>query len=99
MDGMREIHDTRIEHGVESVIFSGIVTRKCRPDIEEKRLLANALLKDACETDWCSNGRYVDNSNIVYNDLYKDGLHLVENGSVKLANNILNCVNNNNARK
>ena len=76
------------------MIFSSIVIRKCRRDIEEKRLLENSLLKgyvkwSGLEVGW----HYVDNGNIFYSDLYSDGLHLVENGSIKLANNILNFVN------
>ena len=46
-----------------------------------------------CETEWV-HGHFVDNSNILYIDLYSDGLHLIESGNVKLANNILLCVNN-----
>ena len=93
VDGMRGIFETCREHGVENVIFSSIVIRKCRRDIEEKRLLVNSLLKGLCEMEWVGNGIFVDNGNIFYSDLYTDGLHLVESGSIKLANNILRCVN------
>ena len=93
VDGFTDIFNTCREHGVEQVIFSSIVIRKCRRDIDEKRLLVNSLLKGLCELEWVGNGNFVDNDNIYLSDLYTDGLHLVESGSIKLANNILNYVN------
>ena len=36
---------------------------------------------------------YLDNDNVTFDKLYKDGVHLVENGSIVLANNILNFLN------
>ena len=93
VDGFKEIYETCREYGVEHIIFSSIVIRKCRRDIEEKRLVVNTLLKGLCETEWIGSGNYVEHSNLFLLDLYTDGLHLVESGSIKLANNILNCVN------
>ena len=93
---MKEVNETCLEHGVETVIFSNIVVRKCRKDIQEKRLLVNSLLKEMCEMGSFINTHFVDNGNIFYNDLYTDGLHLLESGSTKLANNILKCINSTN---
>ena len=41
---------------------------------------------------------YVNNNNISFNDICGDRVHLEESGSVKLANNILNVLNNFNSR-
>ena len=51
-------------------------------------------MRELCGEGIC-NAQYVDNNNIIDADLYVDGLHLVESGSVKLANNILRVLNNN----
>jgi hypothetical protein len=90
---MREFYYSCMSHGVEKVIFSDIIVRKGRRDIEEKLLLVNSLLKDICDRDWVVNACLIENTNIYRSDLFTDGLHLVEGGSIKLANNILNCVN------
>ena len=88
------IYDTCREYGVETVMFSSVVIRKCRRDIEEKRVTVNQLLEVMCSTEWAEHACFINNSNILYIDLYTDALHLVETGSAKLANNILMCVNN-----
>ena len=97
VDSMGEIFKTCMDYGVETVIISSIVIRRCRNNIEEKRLTVNSLLKTKCETvgEGGVKAYFVDNGNILYEDLYTDGLHLVESGTVKLANNILVSVNNN----
>ena len=94
--GMEEIYETCMSHGVETIIFSGIVYRRGRQDVEEKRLFVNSILECRCRSEWLHNTKFVVNSNILDTDLYKDGLHLIESGTIKLANNILNCININN---
>ena len=91
LEGMQDIRETCLEHGVETIIFSGIVFRRCKKEIEEKRLTLNLLLREMCES--VENVFFVNNDNIFNEDLYTDGLHLVETGTVKLANNILRCIN------
>ena len=95
VEGLVAIRETCMNYGVEDVYISGIVVRRCREKIEEKRQLANSLLRDLCEGEWASNTTFIENGNILYTDLYTDGLHLVESGSVKLANNFLEILNNN----
>ena len=84
-----------ISYGVESIVFSGIVFRKCRVDIQEKRISVNRILDELCASEWCADTHFVLNDNILDSDLFTDGLHLVERGTVKLANNILQCINRN----
>ena len=48
---MEGIYKTCISYGVERVIFSGIVFRRARVDIEQKRLLVNALLRSMCQVE------------------------------------------------
>ena len=51
----------------------------------------NRLLKNLCDV----NGYfYIDNGNITRNQLFKDGLHLLENGKQLLAQNfVTNIIN------
>ena len=80
---MADVWETCLQYGVEQVILSGIVFRRCRDHIERKRLLINSLIKVLCEDEWVCNTRFVDNSIVFDCDLHIDGLHLVEGGSVK----------------
>ena len=51
----------------------------------------NFLLKQICE----ENGYFfIDNSNIEIRDLWKDGIHLIESGKTKLAENFIYFLNN-----
>ena len=52
---------------------------------------ANFLLKQICE----ENGYFfLDNCNIEIRDLRKDGIHLLESGKTKLAENFIYFLNN-----
>ena len=51
----------------------------------------NVILKQMCEE---CNYTYIDNNNILKSDLWKDGLHLRDQGLTKLGNNIINSINN-----
>ena len=46
----------------------------------------NFLLKQICEEDGYF---FIDNSNIEITDLRKDGIHLLESGKTKLAENFI----------
>ena len=46
----------------------------------------NFLLKQICEEDGYF---FIDNSNIEITDLWKDGIHLLESGKTKLAENFI----------
>ena len=51
----------------------------------------NFLLKQICEEDGYF---FIDNSNIEITDLWKDGIHLLESGKTKLAENFIYFLNN-----
>ena len=80
---------TSRKHGAKNIVISSIVTRR-GVNLDRKRKEANMLLKDMCVKE---GFYYLDNDNVTFDKLYKDGVHLVENGSIVLANNILNFLN------
>ena len=77
------------QHGVNQVFISSIICRN-RKFLNDKVKKVNFLLRLLCnEHDF----KFIDNSNINESDLCEDGLHLVECGKVKLANNYINSLN------
>ena len=92
-DEMENIYESCRSFNVECVVFSGIVYRRGSKDMEEKRLFINSFLERKCETEWAGYARFINNDNILACDLFKDGVHLVESWNIKLANNILYCIN------
>ena len=85
--------ETCIEFGVGKIIFSGITIRRNGDEVEGKRREVNSLLKTLCEE---RGFIYINNENITIYDVEnkpRDKVHLLESGSVKLANNILRCLN------
>ena len=76
---------TSRKHGAKNIVISSMVTRR-GVNLDRKRKEVNMLLKDM-------SFYYLDNDNVMFDKLYKYGVHLVENGSVILANNILNFLN------
>ena len=82
-------------YGVKRVIFSGITNRWDGKRIEEKRLEINRILRRLCENQGYT---YIDNDNIDLNDVVNtrfDHVHLLDSGTIKLANNVLNVLNYN----
>ena len=93
-----EISLTCMNHGVERIIFSRVIRRRTRRNyIKEKRCYINSLLEGMCSRGWKTDKGiltdFVCNDNILEVDLDHGGLHLEESGSIKLANNILMCIN------
>ena len=89
----KEIIDTAKiceNHGVQQVLISGIVTRKQGyMDVRRKEL--NTLLRDMCyELGYI----YIDNDNITHDHLFRDGVHLNNDGSEILSGNFLHSLNN-----
>jgi hypothetical protein len=82
---------TAISFGVNSILVSGLVLRRNGVPLEIKRKNVNAILKEHCTLN--SSFTYIDNDNITLDDLYEDRVHLIESGSIKLANNFINAVN------
>ena len=86
--------DTCEEFNVGRIIFSGITGRRCSREGEIKRREINSLLRSGCvERGYC----FINNDeNIVLSDIENkpyDKVHLLESGSIKLANNILRVLN------
>ena len=52
----------------------------------------NGLIKGICKVERCF---YVSNDNITHANVFKDGLHLLDNGKQILANNFVFNVNRN----
>ena len=73
--------------GVNNVIVSGLTNR---PSFQSNINEINRLLQLNAGTH---NYKYLDNSNIRNEHLWKDKLHLNEEGIILIANNVLNTVN------
>jgi len=58
--------------------------------IERRRRNVNRLIEELCSKEGFI---YVNNDNIQLEDIEEKGVHLLESGSIKLANNILNSIN------
>ena len=74
---------------VRNIFVSGLVytTRLSLPIIER----VHSLISSCCRENACF---YIDNRNIRGSCLYKDGLHVLENGKKILANNFIVNLNN-----
>jgi len=78
--------------GVETVMFSGLVIRRDGAPMDRKRKAVNDVLRERCAI--IANFNFLANDNIVFDDIDpNDQIHLLEQGSVKLANNILHSMN------
>ena len=79
--------------GAKKIIISGIIVRRNGMHVERRRRNVNRIIEELCQKE---NFVFVNNDNIRLEDIdEKDKVHLLESGSVKLANNILNAINNN----
>ena len=85
-----EIGNRCREKGTETVFISSIIFNN---RIEWERIeRINQELKERCERlDFI----YIENNNINAHHLWRDGLHLRENGKILLANNFINSINKN----
>ena len=93
VDSIIVMGETCKEFGVNKIIFSGLIVRRNGTRVEGKRRAINSHLKTLCQE---RGYIFVDNENITINDIEnkpRDKVHLLESGSVKLANNILHFLN------
>jgi len=91
-DDLINIGHTAKSLGVQHVIYSSLVIRKDGVMIDRKRNNVNRVLKERCILN---NFIFIDNKNICLEDIDDvDRVHLHESGSVKLANNVLDALNN-----
>ena len=77
--------------GVNNIFISAIT---CRAKLEEskKAIEINDMLKDLCVRE---NFVFISNDSIRKEHLWIDGLHLLDEGTTILANNIINSLNDN----
>ena len=76
-------------HNIATIFISSIVySTKVSHTIIQK--LNELLLNECTKYDF----HLVDNGAVSKENLWKDGVHLVESGKVIIANNLLNCINN-----
>ena len=78
------------DYGVNDIFITWMICRRGE-FLNEKVKHGKFLMKDICE----ENGYFfIDNSNIEIRDLWKDGIHLLESGKTKLAENFTYFLNN-----
>ena len=77
------------DKGVNEIIISGLICRKGQ--YHNSRV---SKVKDYFQK-YCFENRFyfIDNPKIRWGHLFRDGLHLVENGKVILADNFIYCLN------
>ena len=69
------------------VAFSGILRRSDKPELNQKITCINSLLKNLC----LDNGLdFIDNDNVNFKHLGRDGLHINKDGQRRLAINFIN---------
>lgn len=78
------------EYGVNEVFVSSLICRTNKY-LNEKVTRINFLLNCICRE---KGFIFIDNKNIEFDDLYEDGLHLLEKGKIKLARNFIDFLNN-----
>ena len=77
------------ESGVNYVFISSLVCR-AQFTLDKKVKSINNILKNIC----LENGLgFIDNKNICTDDLYEDGMHLNDDGKIKLAKNFIYVLN------
>ena len=80
-------HAESLKSKVSEVFISSLVIRN--DHLNKKRQEVNEILKKKCKEN---NTPYIDNDNITSAMLTSKGLHLNDNGTVRLVNNFCNSV-------
>ena len=71
------------------VAFSGILRKSDKPELNQKITRINSLLKNLC----LDNGLdFIDNNNVNFKHLGRDGLHINKDGQCRLALNFINYI-------
>ena len=76
------------KYGIKNVCLSGLVftTRVYLPLLNQ----VNKCVLDICKAH---NISFINNDNIIRNDIYSDGLHLLRSGKFLLSNNFIENIN------
>ena len=83
-----KIGEKCLTHGAENVFISGLL--QCSRVDPSRIKEINELFSIKCEQmEFMSDFTFIDNDNITEQHLWKDGIHLKENGKNILANNYL----------
>ena len=75
--------------GVNEIVISGLICRK-NHYFNSRVSKVNILLQKLC---FENKFYFIDNNNIKSENLYTDGLHLLDNGKIILANNFIYFLN------
>lgn len=84
VNGLIEIAEKCTNSGVEKVFISSLIT--CSRVNESRIDEINRLLKERCEA---LDVTFIENDNIKNSSLWKDGIHLTDDGKTMLAKNYL----------
>ena len=76
--------------GVNDIVVSSIIKRKNKLNTNKRILEVNDLVSELCVEN---SILFVNNRNIVEEDICKDNLHLEFSGTCKLANNFIEVIN------
>ena len=77
------------ESNINDVFISSLIGR-AQKRLNDKVVAANNILKRLCKLNGLG---FIDNSNICAENLFRDGLHLNDDGKVILANNFIYVLN------
>ena len=77
------------KYGIKNVCLSGLIftTRVYLPLLNK----VNKCILVICKAH---NTSFINNDNIIKNDMYRDGLHLIRSGKFLLSNNFIENINN-----
>ena len=79
-----------VKHGAKRIVISGLVIRKWNSHINQVIGSINRLVQDMCKEE---GFYFIDQTDIERQHLWKDGLHLNQNGSYIFRMNIMNFFN------
>ena len=79
-----------VKHGAKRIVISGLVIRKWNSNINQVIGSINRLVQDMCKEE---GFYFIDQTDIERQHLWKDGLHLNQNGSYIFRMNIMKFFN------
>ena len=88
-NGIKDLVEMCRGYGVNEIFVSFLICRK-KNYLNEKVTRINFLLNLICKE---KGFVFIDNRNINIDDLWEDGLHLIEQGKAKLARNFIHFLN------
>ena len=86
LDTMKKIQE---KHKKTQIVFSSIFRRKDSHQLNAEVLKTKEILK---ETLFVNGFDYIDNSDILFSNVAKDGRHINEGGMRKVVSNVGRCI-------